>query len=269
MLLTNIFIFLFGASLGSFLNVVVGRLHSGESIVHGRSHCPYCKKTLRWYELIPLLSFIVQLKKCRRCGKKISWQYFLMEIAVGLILLLGWFALNNSGLIIKNWLWYGSAIMWLYFTAVLVIVFLYDLKYFLIPDIVIFPAMIIMFFWNIILFAFGDQVLWNNLLSAILPAMFFLALIIISRGRWMGMGDVKLVFLLGLFLGFPKIIISLFLAFTLGSIVGLGLILFKKYSLKSPIPFGTFLAFGSLVALFYGNMIIDWYLQITGLGYIW
>lgn len=264
MLLTNIIIFLFGTSVGSFLNVIVTRLHTGEPIVNSRSHCYYCKKKLEWYELVPLLSFLIQKRKCRQCRKKIPWQYFLVEIATGVALLLGWIALNNQ--LATSWLWYGSLLVWLYFISILIIIFLYDLKYFLILDIVTYPAAAIILLWDILLFLFDGQSLLNYLLSALLPSVFFLSLIIISRGRWMGMGDVKLVFLLGLFLGFPKILVALFLAFVLGSIIGLGLIIFKRYNLKSPVPFGTFLAFGSLVALLYGDIIISWYLGLIGLG---
>jgi len=221
---------------------------------------------LEWYELLPIASFVIQKGKCRACGKKISWQYISMEIVTGIALLLAWAALlgqNNA-----NWVWYGSGLMWLYFIGVLIVVFLYDLKYFLIPDIVIYPAILITLLWDMALL-FDKQPFWNYLVSAIVPTLFFLSLIIISRGRWMGMGDVKLVFLLGLFLGFPKILLALFLAFTLGSFVGLGLILFKKYTLKTPIPFGTFLTFASFIALLYGDVIIQWYLEAVGFEYLW
>lgn len=258
-MLTNIFVFIFGASLGSFLNVVVGRLHSGEPIVNSRSRCPHCRKILGWRELLPLVSFLIQNRKCRKCRKKISWQYWLMEAGTGVVLVLGWLALRD--LKVVDWVWYGTMIMWLYFIAVLIIVFMYDLKYFLIPDIIIFPAAVVTLVWNLILFFFHGQQVLGYLASAVLPAAFFLSLIIFSRGRWMGMGDVKLVFLLGLFLGIPKTLLMLFLAFTLGSLVGLGLILFRRYNLRSPIPFGTFLNFASLITLLYGDTIINWYLK--------
>lgn len=264
-IIINIFIFFFGASLGSFLNVVVGRLHSGEPIIHGHSHCMRCKKTLAWYELLPIVSFIIQKGKCRTCGKKISWQYILVEITTGFAVVLAWAVLLDQEN--QNWTWYGSGFMWLYFIGVLIVVFLYDLKYFLIPDIVIYPTIAVTLLWDTALL-FDKQPFWNYLMSAIIPASFFLSLIIVSRGRWMGMGDVKLAFLLGLFLGFPKILLALFLAFTLGSFVGLGLIIFKKYTLKTPIPFGTFLTFASFITLLYGDFIIQWYLEVIGFKYI-
>lgn len=256
---TNIIIFIFGTCLGSFLNVVIYRLHSKEPIVNARSHCPYCKKNLRWFELIPLLSFIVQKGKCRNCDKKFSWQYIIMELITGLLLVSGWTMLNKLNL--GDWQLFAYGAMWLYFISILIIIFVYDLKHYIIPDIVVYPSAIVIFLWNLFLFFFSDINLINYLLSAVVPATVFLSLIIASRGRWMGMGDVKFVFVLGLFLGFPKVLIMLFLAFTLGSIVGLILILFKGYNFKSALPFGTFLAFASIVALFYGDTIVDWYLK--------
>lgn len=258
-------IFVLGVCLGSFLNVVIYRLHSGEPIINSRSHCVNCKKTLKWYELIPVVSFIIQKGRCRSCKKKISWQYILVESAAGLVLVLGW--LEISDLNIKDGWQYGYGLLWLLFIAVSIAVFVYDLKYFLIPDALIYPAVIVTFLWDLILVVYKRELPHYYLASAIVPAAIFLSLIFVSRGRWMGMGDVKLVFLLGLFLGFPKIILALFLAFILGSIVGLGLILFKNYGLRSPIPFGTFLTFSAIAALFYGDRIINWYLHMIGVVY--
>lgn len=264
-MLVAFLIFILGVCLGSFLNVVIYRLHNNEPIINSRSHCMSCKKTLMGYELIPIASFIIQKGKCRNCKKRISWQYILVELATGLILVLGWLAIANLN--IKGWWHHGYGAMWLLFIAVSIVVFVYDLKYFLIPDIVIYPMAIVVFLWDLSLITYKRELPHYYLASAIIPAAIFLSLILASRGRWMGMGDVKLVFLLGLFLGFPKIILALFLAFTSGSIVGLILILFKHYSFKSPIPFGIFLTSSALVALFYGHQIIEWYLRTIGVVY--
>lgn len=258
-------IFIFGICLGSFLNVVIYRLHSGEPIINSRSHCQRCKKNLSWYELIPILSFVIQKGRCRHCQDKISWQYILVELVTGLVLVLGWLAIGDLN--IKGGWQYGYGLLWLLFAAVSIVIFVYDLKFFLIPDALIYPAIIVTFLWDLSLVIYKHELPRYYLASAIVPAAVFLSLILVSRGRWMGMGDVKLVFLLGLFLGFPKIILALFLAFILGSIVGLGLILFKNYGLRSPIPFGTFLTFSAIAALFYGDRIIHWYLHIIGVVY--
>jgi leader peptidase (prepilin peptidase)/N-methyltransferase len=146
----------------------------------------------------------------------------------------------------------------------LVIVFVYDLKHYLIPDEVIYPALGIGLLYQ--LFRIWDYGKWNfgdiwNLGFGILPALFFLAIILISREKLMGWGDFKLAILMGLFLGWPKILIALFFSFFLGAIIGIGLVLAKKKNFKSEIPFGPFLVFGTFLALFFGQGIINWYLN--------
>ena len=283
-LLFNIYIFLLGTAIGSFLNVIIYRL----SVDHfsffkslgglrGRSYCPHCKKQLSWQDLTPLISFLFLQGKCRYCKKKISWQYPLVELITGL-----------SFLIIFNlkFLWVATLIpisasfnqfaifnfinlFFLFFTiSVLIIIFVYDLKHYLIPDNILFPAIIVTIFYRILdaLAISGWHVgqnllllLANYVLAAILASGFFLSLFIFSRGRWMGFGDVKLAILLGLLLGLPNIFVGLFLAFFLGATIGIILMYAKKKGLKSEIPFAPFLIVGTLAALFFGNQIIHWY----------
>ena len=235
-----ILFFIFGLAVGSFLNCLIHRLETGESVIKKRSYCPHCKKILSWFELIPLMSFILQGGKCRKCHKKISWQYPLVELTTGAL-----FA------------FIGFNIFWLFVVSILIIIFVYDLRHYIIPNEVIYPAIVLAFgfrIWN--LFDFWSLVL------GILPTLFFAAIILFSRGRWMGMGDVKLAFFMGLILGWPKILVALFLAFLIGALVSVILILFKKKTLKSQIPFGPFLSGATIVAMFWGNFLIDWYLGL-------
>jgi prepilin signal peptidase PulO-like enzyme (type II secretory pathway) len=317
-MLHEIIIFLFGLCVGSFLNAVIFRLEKGKSIVFdkkrsksstslkklnsfsalslnnlARSYCPHCRKTLKWYDLAPVLSFFILRGECRYCGKKISWQYPVVEAATGIIFLaifnfspyggppVGWqFLVSSSQLLIP-------LIFWLYIASVLIIIFVYDLKHYIIPDKILFPAIILSIFylfcnlkiWNLFEIWNLSFDAWQPLLfylaSAVGASVFFLFFVLVSRGRWMGLGDVKLAFLMGLILGWPNILVALFLAFALGAAVGLALILAGRlrlpkpserlckpagYSLKSEIPFAPFLIAGTFIALLWGSQLANWYL---------
>ena len=140
----------------------------------------------------------------------------------------------------------------------MLIIFVYDLKYYLIPDKVVYPGIVIAIIYQIL----ANWSLFSivNLGLAILPAFILLAIILFSHGAWMGLGDFKLAILMGLFLGWPNILFALFSAFFLGAIIGAVLIILKKKGLKSEIPFGPFLVTGTFLALFWGEKVINWYL---------
>ena len=237
-------LFLFGLVTGSFLNCVIYRLETGSSFLKGRSFCPHCKHKLSWLDLIPVLGFVFLQGKCRYCKKKISLQYPLVELATGFLFILAF--------------WYFgfgiSLIPWLFILSSLLAIFVYDLKHYIIPDSLVFAAIVVAAVFNFNLLAF---------LSAFGAAGFFLAIVLISRGKWMGVGDIKLAFLMGLMLGWPAILLALFLAFSIGAIIGLGLMAVGRKTLRSEVPFGPFLVTGTLIALFWGEIIIEWYLQLT------
>ena len=233
-----IIIFLFGLAIGSFLNCLIYRLEHNQSFLRGRSYCPHCRHQLDLWDLIPVLSFLILRGKCRYCQQKISWQYPLVEIFTGLIFLL----IINYQLSIINFI----------IAPFLIIIFIYDLKHYIIPDKIIYPAILIAAIFN-----------FTNWLSALGAAAFFLIIVLVSRGKWMGVGDIKLGFLMGLLLDWPSVLIALFLAFMTGAIIGIGLIISGKKSLKSEVPFGPFLVFGTFIALFFGQRIIERYLQLT------
>ena len=270
MLIFYFTIFVLGLIVGSFLNVVIFRLESGEKIVNDRSRCLYCKHTLAWYDLIPVLSFIFLKGKCRYCKKKISWQYPLAEIGTGIlfILMLNLFNTPLTPSLEGNYFQYPilHLAFWLYIISSLIVIFVYDLKHYIIPDKVIYPAIIIVIgfdLFNNFQYPISNiQSAFNFLIPAILASGFFYAIVIITRGKGMGEGDVKLAFLMGLILGWPVIIFSVFLAFISGSIVGIYLILTGKKKMKSMIPFGPFLVFGTFIGLFWGKEIIKWYMEI-------
>jgi prepilin signal peptidase PulO-like enzyme (type II secretory pathway) len=245
-----IFIFLFGLEVGSFLNCVIYRLQTGESFLKGRSYCPHCKHILSWQDLIPIFSFLILKGKCRYCSKKISLQYPLVEFFTAILFVL---IFNAAALNLRT-------IYYLIIGCFLIVIFVYDLKHYLIPDKIIYPAIALALIFNF-QFLISKQLLIFKyaILSAVLASAFFLSIFLISRGRWLGFGDVKLAFLMGLFLGFPKILVALFFSYLIGAIIGIGLILAKKKNLKSEVPFGPFLVIGTFISLFWGNILIDWY----------
>ncbi len=243
MVLFNVFIFIFGAIIGSFLNVLVLRYGTGQSIIKGGSRCFSCGKKLQWYELIPILSFISQKRKCRNCGSKISWQYPIVEILTGIIFLL---IFNFSAPDGQFSLFY----YWLVF-SILIAIAVYDFKHQIVLD---------KFVYVFIFLAFFSLFKVSSFLAGVIFFSFFASLWLISKGRWMGFGDAKLALGIGWFLGLENGIWALVFSFWIGAIAGIFLVLLskKRYNLKSHIPFGPFLALGALLSfLLNGNLIYN------------
>lgn len=244
----ELILFLLGLAVGSFLNVLADRLPRGESPLWGRSYCDHCRRTLRWFELIPVVSFLLQQGKCQRCQQRLSRQYPCVELGTGLgfILLYRWG--NPNG-------WQAIALILLFSSFVVITVS--DLKYRIIPD-----SMLVVLVMAAILratFSPSDVSFVNRILAAAGAGGFFLLLWRITRGRGLGFGDVKLAGVLGLLLGFPQMVIAFYAAFLTGAIVGVILILTKRAKLKSRIAFGPFLIFGAAIAYFGGKAIVNWW----------
>ncbi|MDP3012721.1 MAG: prepilin peptidase [Candidatus Subteraquimicrobiales bacterium] len=290
MLIFYIFIFLFGLIIGSFLNVVIFRLESGEQVVSGRSHCRRCNHVLAWYDLFPIFSFLVLGGRCRYCRKKLSLQYPLVEIATAILFVLSLMVIRQSAesVAISNLIQsgeiasslpllamtIGTFLFYLFIISALIIIFVYDLRHYIIPDKIVYLAIVtsliyLLFrtldfgIWNFIGhwdLGFGiSNTFFNGLFASVLASGFFLAIVLLTRGEGMGGGDVKLAFLMGLVLGWPKVLVALFLAFTLGAICGIIFVIAKKKALKSAIPFGPFLVLGTVIGIMWGNEIIKWY----------
>lgn len=259
--LMGVFVFLLGLEIGSFLNCVIYRIGKNESFLRGRSFCPHCKHILAWKDLIPILSFLVLRGRCRYCQKKISLQYPLVEIFTGLSFLAIFWHAKNIIFTLPGFLYFCYL---LFISSCLIIILVYDFKHYLIPDEVIYFAILTTFFWfflSLILKFSTFLEIQKAIFFAVFPSLFFLALILISKEKWMGWGDFKLSILMGLFLGWPKILVSLFFAFFTGGIVAIFLVIFGKKKMKSEIPFGPFLVSGTFFALFFGEKIINWYLN--------
>lgn len=253
------FIFLFGLAIGSFLNVVIFRLQASQSLFF-RSRCQHCKKDIVWYDNIPIISFIILQGKCRFCKQKISWQYPMVELATGLLFVLTYleivtsyrylFTTNNLQLVtlLRNWV----------FISIFIVIFVMDLRWYMIYDIIVLPSIIVAFFLN---FLIGID--WRSmLLGGIIGGGFFLFQYIISQGKWIGSGDIRLGFLMGILLNWKLLLLALFLSYIFGAVIGLVLIAMGRKKLTSQIPFGTFLATGSIFALLFGENIIEWYFKL-------
>lgn len=241
----RVVLFILGCSIGSFLNVLIDRLPVGQDVTRSRSHCDYCKHTLFWYELIPVVSWIVQAGKSRCCHKKLSLQYPLIELTTGL----GFVFLYQNSII-----HYFTSL--LLFSSLLVL-FVTDLKYEILPNALLGAAGLGAFVRMSLMVSSYTQALFLYVLPAGIAALFFFLLWFFSKGRAMGDGDIPLAFIVGLTTGYPLIIIAFYAAFLTGALVGVILILGRYKTMKSHIPFGPFLIFGAVVARVYGHQLID------------
>lgn len=249
--------FLLGLVVGSFLNVVIYRLPRGLNFVKGRSFCPNCRKTIAWYDNLPLFSFIVLRGKCRRCHSPISLRYPVVELLTGIVTVL---ILNFKFEILNQFLIFNfknliETFLYLVFVWALIAIFFIDLEHQIIPDETIFPVITLFLVFSLIN---NYQLLITNYLPSAIGAFMFLFLVwAITKGRGMGFGDVKLAFLMGLSLGFPKIILAFYIAFLTGALVGVILVLARKKKFGQQIAFGPFLVLGVIVALIWGEKAIN------------
>lgn len=250
-ILILVFIFLLGLCIGSFLNVVIYRHNTGRTL-GGRSKCFSCGKTLRWYELIPVISFLLQRGRCIKCHSKISWQYTLVELGTGLLFvaLYKYLAINPLSV---------TDLMYLIFTYViwslLTVIFVYDLRHKIIPDSLVYLFIALSFLYTLIQTPSLTRILAGPLLF--LP---FFLLWYLSGGKWMGFGDAKLAAGIGWYLGLMSGISALIISFWLGALFAVAILLLGKLSLfprlkeltmKSEIPFAPFLIIGMLIVFLY------------------
>lgn len=248
--------FIFGLIIGSFLNAVVYRMRKSQSL-SGFSACPYCKHRLRAVDLVPIFSFLFLGGRCRYCHRSISRQYPLVELACGLAFLLITMSAPvetgamNFQLVFLLFFQFG-------FASFLVLIFTYDYLYYLIPDLFIFGGALSALLYRLL---YPGVSLSDGLGGILLVSGFFAILYLISSGRWIGLGDVKLGIFLGMLLGLRLSGVMLALSYFSGAIIGVFLILLQRKTVKGVLPFGTFLSASSLVTLLWGESIFWWYLH--------
>ena len=242
---------LVGLAFGSFLNVCIHRLPLGQSLVHPASRCPSCGYALRWFDNIPVISYLSLLGRCRKCGTRIALRYPIVEVmTMGLFVLHG-FVFGWTPLLVPR----------LLFACMLVVLFAIDLEHHLLPNVITLPG--------IVLGLIASAVLPPGVVDAVIGVLIgggVLWLIGEAYYRYsgqegMGGGDVKMLAMIGAFLGWKLVLVTLVLSSFVGSIVGLAVIVAKRGGMKHALPYGTFLALGALVASLYGERIVEWYVS--------
>lgn len=255
-ILIFVFIFLLGTIIGSFLNVVIFRFNTGKSIAKGRSICMTCNRTLRWYELIPVFSYLFQLGKCRRCAEKISHQYPIVELLAGLMFVL--IAYHFLPVFIFTSVSYVFLVtFYVFIFSILIVISVYDLRHKIIPDNLVYVFAFVSF-----LSIFINHTIVGNLfikpdvysiVAGPLLALPFALIWFISKGRWMGLGDAKLMLGIGWMLGIYQGLAAIILAFWIGSIISLAYMYIsrKKINMKTEIPFAPFLILSLLIVFLF------------------
>lgn len=276
-------LFVFGLIIGSFLNVLAVRYDPdhflfAHGVIGGRSHCPHCKKQLRWFELIPLFSYLVQGGRCRSCRTSLSLQYPVVEIACGLVLAFvpAHFANPLLPSAIGHWL----SVLWVLVFFALFLMSLIDIRHYIIPDELniglavlgvaiafITPADLATGGGSFMgpysmLFGTLQSQLANRAVAVGAACLLFGGLIIVTRGRGMGMGDWKLAMGLAIIFGWPDCILVFALAFIIGALSSVVFVLDRKKTLKSFLPFGPFLASAAVIVFFFGKDIVHWYFSL-------
>lgn len=254
-----IILLILGLFLGSFLGVLVDRIPRKENVINGRSHCEHCKKELAWYDLVPVLSFVFLKGKCRYCKTRLPFFYPVIEITTAVIFGLVYLFFGALG--------FAYLLYFLFVSGIFIVVFFTDLKYGIIPDKILYPGIIVSVLFALI---FQKSEFLNHLASGILSFAFFVAVsyifFVLTKKESMGGGDIKLALFLGLVLGFPNILVCLYIAFLTGSAISIILIIWKKKSFqKDTLPFGPFMVTGAAISLFWGNQIFSYFLKILGI----
>lgn len=241
-------IFIFGLIIGSFLNALIWRISVSRSIARGRSECPLCHHVLAPQDLFPVLSFVLLKGRCHYCRGAISWQYPLVECATAIL-----FA--GLGMV------YGLTVVWGWaalISSLLLVIFVLDARYSIIPDSISIP---------LILIGLGSIPLlgrdWLDvLLGVAVGGGFFLLQWLVSRGKWVGDGDIRLGAAMGAILGWQLVLVALLLAYISGAVWAIYLLSRGRTAMHSKLPFGMFLAAATLVTLLWGQLMIDWYLSL-------
>ena len=251
---TAIALAIVGLMVGSFLNVCIYRIPQRRSVVHPRSRCAACERPLAWYENIPVMSYIVLRGRCRTCGTRISLQYPLVEIVTAAAFVMQYDALGLTPLLAVR----------IAFACILIVLFAIDLEHQLLPNVITLPALCAGLIVSVVM----PPGIVDALIGALVGGgvLFLIAEVYfrLRREEGMGMGDVKMLAMIGAFLGWKLTILTLILSSIGGSLAGIVLLVTHRGNMKAAIPFGTFLAAGAFLASLYGDPLVTWYLRHLG-----
>ena len=290
-----VILFIIGLALGSFLNVAALRYRDGAGLfsgkrLGGRSHCPHCGAALAWHELLPLISFFVQRGHCRHCGAAISWQYPFVEIVGGLIFLIPvffyyFFEISRHATMGDLLVWYyWLAAAWVLAGLLMLLLAVIDWRTYTIPDetsagIALLGLLIAALKWHYhdligwqvsflkeyaLMGDFGFGIFTGHLIAAFAGIIFFGGVYLVTGGRGIGFGDVKLAGALGLLLGWPDALLAFALAFIAGALVSLALLALGRKTMKESIPFGPFLIAGTFLTMLFGHALSKGYFNLFG-----
>lgn len=252
-------IFFLGAAVGSFLNVLVNRTVEGGNWVNSRSKCDHCKKTLKWYDMIPVLSYLWYRGRARCCKKNLSYQHPLVESLVGLLFV--WWALLSTAVfeLVSAPGATVQPLFWLLTGIVLMAILVADLFYGVIPLPFVVLGTLMVIVYRVILVASGEYQLVDlgkAVAAGLVAAGFYLFLHVATRGKGMGEGDIWLALYLGILVGYPRMLPATLLAFVVGAVVASLLMLAKVKTLKQTVPFGPFMIVGAGASLLWGDTLI-------------
>lgn len=290
----QLILFVLGLAFGSFLNVITLRYSPERGFYNkghytGRSYCPHCHKILSWYELIPLASYMIQFGKCRTCQARLTVQYPLVELSSGLIFLFvptvlrGLFLTfpSNFSLLILV-----SSVIWIVAFLFLLAMFIIDWRHYIIPNSVSLTLFVVALIWIFVgqitgafssvygasflkqfavVFPQFSSAILNHLLGAVIGLAFFLSIFLLSKGRAMGMGDVKLMGVLGLLFGWPDTLVIMLLSFIIGAIISVFLMATGKKKMTDKVPFGPFIVIAASIVFFFGAGLMASYFGIIGM----
>nr|WP_320050602.1 prepilin peptidase [uncultured Desulfuromonas sp.] len=245
--------FVLGAVVGSFLNVCIFRIPAGVSVVRPASHCPSCQTPIRWYHNIPIFTWLLLRGRCAYCGQTFSWRYPFVELLTGVLY---WLVFYYAGLTLL------TPVYWLFISALIVVTFI-DLDHQIIPNVITYPGIPLGFICSFAI----PWVSWQDSLLGILVgggSLWLVAFIyqVITKREGMGFGDVKLLAMIGAFCGWRVIFPVIFISSLLGTLVGVPLMMVKKGDSRMALPFGPFLVLGTLIYLFWGGTLVNWYFNL-------
>ena len=253
--------FVFGAIVGSFLNVCIARIPNDESVIHPPSHCPRCNARIRFYDNIPLISYVVLLGRCRACGERISPRYFAVELLMAALAVALYYQFGLGLAFIASFV----------FVAALMVISFIDLHVRIVPDVISLPGIVVGLLFSVIgRFVLNDPYElvpspWSSILGILIGGGVLLALAwayeAFTGVEGMGGGDIKLLAMIGAFLGWPSVPVTLFFSSLGGSVIGLTAMVIKGVGRKYALPFAPFLCLGALLYLFFGRELVEIYLS--------